>query len=235
MFNPALTVCELTLDNGSRCYVVDDALVDPQAAANHACVHRGGFAPETTGAYPGLTLPAPEYMAEPIMDFFLTHVRPRFDARRLLTGMCRYSLATLPANRLRPSQSICHRDTSALAANQSMSAAVLYLFRDAGFGGTSFYEPARPEAEIQQLFADAKTCPPRQFEAKYGIPPGYMSASNPFFRRVGSVAAKWNRLVFYDGALLHTGDIPEPERLSADPGTGRLTLNFFFTSRRVLA
>jgi hypothetical protein len=35
-----------------------------------------------------------------------------------------------------------------------------------------------------------------------------------------------------DGALLHTGDILAPERLSNDPATGRLTFNGFFTCRR---
>jgi hypothetical protein len=44
--------------------------------------------------------------------------------------------------------------------------------------------------------------------------------------------AKWNRLIFYDGAMLHSGDIRRPEKLSADPRAGRLTLNGFFTSRR---
>jgi len=46
------------------------------------------------------------------------------------------------------------------------------------------------------------------------------------------IDAKWNRLIFYDGAMLHSGDIRLPERLSADPRRGRLTLNGFFTSRR---
>jgi hypothetical protein len=46
------------------------------------------------------------------------------------------------------------------------------------------------------------------------------------------VPAKWNRLIFYDGGMLHSGDIRKPERMSPDPRVGRLTLNGFFTSRR---
>jgi hypothetical protein len=235
MFNPDLIVRELALGAASRCFVIDDALADPEAVARYACEQRAEFAPEESGAYPGLTLPAPGHMADPILEFFATYLRPRFDARRLIIGMCRYSLATLPVDRLRPAQSICHRDSSALAANQSISAAVLYLFRDPGFGGTSFFEPLAPQADIDKLFADAKLMSSTQFERRYGIPQGYLASSNRYFSCVGSVAARWNRLVFYDGALLHSGDIPEPSRLTADPAAGRLTLNFFFTSRRNLA
>ena len=39
-------------------------------------------------------------------------------------------------------------------------------------------------------------------------------------------------MIFYDGSILHSGDILAPEKLSADPRIGRLTLNGFFTSRR---
>jgi hypothetical protein len=40
--------------------------------------------------------------------------------------------------------------------------------------------------------------------------------------------------LFFDGWILHSGDIPQPQRLIADPLTGRLTFNGFFTSRRHL-
>jgi len=59
-----------------------------------------------------------------------------------------------------------------------------------------------------------------------------MIGSNRYFDRVASVPARWNRLIFYDGSLLHSGDIAAPDRLSADPQLGRLTLNGFFTCRR---
>jgi hypothetical protein len=41
-------------------------------------------------------------------------------------------------------------------------------------------------------------------------------------------------LIFYDGGLLHSGDITAPGKLSKDPVAGRLTLNGFFTCRRNL-
>ncbi|MGH9693519.1 MAG: DUF6445 family protein, partial [Bryobacteraceae bacterium] len=64
------------------------------------------------------------------------------------------------------------------------------------------------------------------------ISPGYMIGDNDFFARTGTIPARWNRMIFYDGSLLHSGDIETPERLTNDPATGRLTFNGFFTARR---
>ncbi|MEO7432656.1 MAG: DUF6445 family protein [Dokdonella sp.] len=68
--------------------------------------------------------------------------------------------------------------------------------------------------------------------ARHGIAAGYMTGSNRWFNQTASVPARWNRMIFYDGAVLHSGDIGAPEKLDGDPGRGRLTLNGFFVSRR---
>jgi hypothetical protein len=235
MFNPGLQVEQVRLDDGNHCYIADEVLLEPDAAVRYAIDRRAQFEPDESSGYPGLTLAAPEYMAKPVVNFFNETMRRYVDARRLAHGMCRYSLVTLPPSRLSPLQSICHRDNSAVTAGQSISAAVLYLFRDERLGGTSFYAPARSPIETAQLFTDAQTMPSSDFQRHYGLPRTYMSGSNAYFTRIGTVAAKWNRLVFYDGAMLHSGDIPAPQKLSPDPSTGRLTLNFFFTCRRNLA
>ena len=70
------------------------------------------------------------------------------------------------------------------------------------------------------------------FWKKYNIDRAYLCGSNSWFTRVGEVAARWNRIIFYDAYGLHSGDIGAPDRLTDDPLTGRLTLNGFFTSRR---
>jgi hypothetical protein len=130
---------------------------------------------------------------------------------------------------------MCHRDISALESHHSIQAAVLYLFNNTVLGGTSFYEAARPAGEMSSLFQDATMLPSAIFAQKYPEFSGYMHGSNRYFQCVGTVPAKWNRMIFYDGYLLHSGDILAPEKLNNDPLTGRLTLNAFFTSRRHLA
>ena len=56
---------------------------------------------------------------------------------------------------------------------------------------------------------------------------GYIGDTNPSFERIGSVDARPDRLIAYQGSLLHSGTIPAAMAFSADPRLGRLTANFF--------
>ncbi len=234
VFSPNPRIEPVRLQGGTVCYIVDDALAEPEAALQYAVERRGQFQPCEPNGYPGVTLALPEQLGPAILNFFAAQMRRHFDARRLMHGMCRYSMVTLPIGALRPLQMLCHRDDPVGSPQYSVVGAVLYLFRDEALGGTSFYEPARSHAEIERLFGDARTMSTEEFTATQAIPRGYMAGSNAYFSRVATVAAKWNRLIFYDASILHSGDILAPQRLSADPATGRLTLNFFFSSRRNL-
>jgi hypothetical protein len=232
LFNPRPRIERIELVPGQACFVIDDALREPQRLVELAALHAGDFQRVDFNAYPGVLLPTPGAISQALDDFFVEHLRRFFDARRVVRMHSRLALVTLPARELQPLQCICHVDRLDAGAGQSIQASVLYLFEDAGLGGTSFYVPARPAREMEQLFADANVMTPEQFTQRHGIAQAYLCESNAYFRRVGGVAPKWNRLIFYDGAMLHSGDILAPERLSADPRQGRLTLNGFFTSRR---
>ena len=232
IFNPHPQIERVPLTNGETCYVIDDALLEPTKVVEWASLQREAFRSVDFNAYPGnfLLLPAP--VDDALREFFIQHMRGLFDARRLLKMQCRLSMVTLPPAALRPYQWVCHTDRSGLDPSQSIQASVLYLFQDSSFGGTSFYEPARSKAETAQFFADSAELSNEAFTQRYGIQPGYIAGSNDYFTQVGSISARWNRLIFYDGSLLHSGDIPAPEKLSDDPRTGRLTFNGFFVCRR---
>jgi hypothetical protein len=232
IFNPDPTIEHVVLDNGAVCHVVDDALRDPGAVVAWAAAHGHAFKAVDFNAYPGTYLMTPAAVERALEDFFTVQMRQFFDARRLLKMHCRLSMVTLPPAMLRPYQWLCHTDRFGLDASQSIQASVLYLFGDSSLGGTSFYAPARSTEETVQLFGDTTALSNEAFTARYGIEPGYIGASNAWFTRVGGVPARWNRLIFYDGAVLHSGDIPDPARLSTDPERGRLTFNGFFVSRR---
>jgi hypothetical protein len=232
LFNPHPRIEHVALVNGAVCHVIDDALLDPERFVAWAKSQSADFRPVDFNAYPGNYLMLPTQINDALQEFFNRHVRGLFDARRLVQMHCRLAMVTLPASALRPYQWLCHSDNFALDAAQSIQASVLYLFKDAALGGTSFYEPARSQSETQQLFADSASLSAEDFMQRYGIRPGYIHASNAYFNHIGSVAARWNRLIFYDGSLLHSGDITAPEKLSPDPSKGRLTMNGFFTCRR---
>ena len=234
-FRPNPSIQTAVMANGQSCFVVDDALLEPDRLVEYAIARRHEFSNVDFSAYPGVYLPIPTAITTALADFFSVYLRRRFDARRVQHVHSRLSMVTTIPSRLQPYQSMCHQDPPALDPRHSIQASLLYLFTDSDLGGTSFYEPAHSVAETSRLFHDAAVLPPDQFWLRYSMQPAYMCASNEWFTRVGGVQARWNRAIFYDGSALHSSDIPQPDRLTDDPATGRLTLNGFFTSRRSAA
>jgi hypothetical protein len=234
LFDPRAAVEVVRFDERHFCLVIDDALLVPEQQLQYAATHRHEFRPVDFNAYPGVYLKAPSVLVRELCDLFQWRLRRHFNARRSVDVHCRFSMVTLAPQVLRPIQRLCHRDDVRLPARLSMPASVLYLFRNPQLGGTRFFAPVRPAAETDALFEDARRLTPDAFTQKYRMGYGYMRESNEYFHLLGNIPARWNRLIVYDGGMLHTGDIGAPELLSADPLTGRLTLNGFFTCTRNL-
>ncbi|KGI77614.1 DUF6445 family protein [Oleiagrimonas soli] len=231
-FHPNPQIQTLRLEHGATCFVIDDVLREPERLRDWAIAQREAFKPVDFNAYPGIYLLPPNALAHAFHAFFLQHMRPHFDARRVLEMQSRLAMVTRPPEQLRPFQWLCHSDQVGVPTAYSIQASVLYLFEDEELGGTSFYAPSRTRQEISDLYHDASNLPATEFTRKRGIPPSYMNGSNAYFTRIGQAPARWNRMIFYDGNILHSGDIHDPRRLSSDPANGRLTFNGFFTCRR---
>lgn len=235
MFNPAPRIQTVTIHGRHVCHVIDDALLDPDAMVEYAARHIGEFSEAGHNGYPGPELRMPEGFSTQLDAFFAAHLRRAFDVRRTERMYSRLAIATTPPERLRPSQSICHIDRLSVEPKHRIVASVLYLFRDARLGGTSFYGPNHPPEVLLPMIADANTLDRDTFRERYGIDTGYMTASNAWFTKLQTVPARYNRIIFYEGTVFHTGEMAHPELLSADPRAGRLCLNGFFTCRRNLA
>jgi len=235
MFNPNPRIQALSITPRHACYVIDDALVDPGRWVDYAAAHAAGFVASPHNAYPGPELRMPDEISAQLDSFFTLHIRRLLGARRTLRMYSRLALATTPPERLEPRQWLCHRDRMDVPGDRCIGACVLYLFDDPALGGTNFFVPRRPPAEIDLLVHESGTLAPGDFSRKYGIAPGYMTGSNAWFDKALTVPARRNRLVFYDGSLFHCGDLTAPERFDPDPRRGRLTLNGFFICRRSLA
>lgn len=227
-FNPAPRIQEVAVGPRQHCFVVDDALIDPDGLVNWVDRHR--FEPSSANAYPGSLMEAVPVLEQSLDGFFTQHIRARLGARRTVSMYARFSLVTLRSEALWPGQWQCHRDRVALAPAMC-AASVLYLFRDERLGGTSFYRPRGSAAHVDRMLADAQMLSPADFTARYDVQPGYMTASNDHFEQTAHVPAAWNRLIFYDGGLFHSAQIEHPELLSDDARRGRLTFNGFFACR----
>ena len=231
-FNPAARLSVVPIAPGELCIVVDQALANPEGLVDWASVQE--FRPVEGFHYPGVALDAPAEVCARVGDYFAERVRGRLGGRRTLSMTVRLSLVTLSPEQLRPTQWQCHRDRPGPTPyDLRFPAMVAYLFRDPGLGGTSFYRPLISEEEIGRMIADASRMDGAEFGARYGVEAGYMNGSNRHFERLAQIPAAWNRMLFYDGNLFHSGDIAAPAGLSLDPRRGRLTLNGFFTCRRV--
>lgn len=235
MFNPRPRIERVSVAGVHDAWVVDDVLLEPEALRAHAVAQRAAFVAAPFNAYPGLEWKMGAEISGPLSDFFMQHLRTRLGGRRTLSMYSRLSLATLQPHQLSPLQRLCHRDRFGVEPDQSVAACTLYLFDDAGLGGTGFYLPRRP---IDQINADIRrwnTLPDQAFTQELGAAPAYLTASNAHFELATVVPAAFNRAVFYDGGHFHSSHITQPDRLSDDPAQGRLTLNGFFICRRAAA
>jgi len=229
-FNPSPRVSAVAVAPGEFCIVVDEALANPEGLVGWAATQQ--FRPADGFPYPGVILDAPAPVSVMVGDYFAEHVRGRLGGRRTLSTTVRLSLVTLSPRELRPVQWQCHRDRLGSAPHDlRLAAMVTYLFRDGDLGGTSFYRSRLSEAETDRMIHDAGRMSAAEFTARYGLEAGYLTGSNRYFECLARIPAAWNRMLFYNGDLFHSGDISAPARLSADPRSGRLTLNGFFTCR----
>lgn len=220
------------LANGAKVFVIDDFVQDPDALVAWSQAHAGQFETPAGHPYPGPQLLLPEGMSSELDAFFHQHLRVPLGAG-VPTGMFgRFSRVTQEAATLDARQRICHRDDSGLEANQMMAASVHYLFSDESLGGTVFFRSLMSAEATSQFLRDSNMLDASAFGDKYGIAPSFMTESNRYFEVIGRLPAKWNRAIFYDGGIFHSGDVGKAPAAAYREGSGRLTINAFFQSRR---
>ena len=143
------------------------------------------------------------------------------DGFDLLEGS--FSMVTARPSELLPAQRAPHFDST----DQKYYALLHYLRVPPG-SGTAFYRQRSTGIErvterniarfVRTAEADAAMLSPDS---------GYISGSDRFFEQIGAVEAVPDRMIIYQGSLLHSGVIPPDMTFSADPREGRLTANIF--------
>jgi Tryptophan halogenase/Family of unknown function (DUF6445) len=228
--NPQATASTVQLADGSTVYVVDDFAENPEDLV--ALAQASQLRLLAGHPYPGPQLALPDADCSALTGYFDQHLRARLGAGAGLGMFGRFARVTQEAATLDARQRICHRDDSGLDPGQMMAACVHYLFKDEELGGTVFFRSLMSEAETSQFMHDSCALDASAFGDRYGIAPGYMTESNRYFEVIGRLPARWNRAVFYDGGIFHSGDIRWAHKSAYLSGLGRLTLNAFFKSRR---
>lgn len=146
-----------------------------------------------------------------------------FDVDRFDLLEASFSMVTTDPAELSPAQRAPHFDTT-----DQKHLALLHYLRVPPGSGTAFYRQRSTgiervtEANVEQFVRIAKTD-----AARLRADSGYIQGSDDFFEQVGAIEAVPDRLIIYQGSLLHSGIIPPGMGFSADPREGRLTANLF--------
>ncbi len=203
--------------------VIDNLVADPEELVQDAVSKR--YAPPHS-FYPGVRAKAPLSYQRFVVGELRAVINEFFelDNPSLQFNMCHYSVVTTPPQRLEPVQRIPHVD----AHDPRGLASIHYLFK-ADLGGTAFY---RHRATGFEYVDEARRLSYFQtLEQEMAGPaapaPDYINADTPLFERTAIQAGVYNRMLVYRRNCLHSG-VPRPGLpLTADPASGRLSINSF--------
>jgi len=209
---------------------IDGVLRTPQALVDYAATGVD-FAPAygAGGGYPGLRAPSPLDYVGAVARAFSPLVIEAFGLGdvRLARAECNFSLVTLPAEALVPSQRVPHIDTV-----DPLQFAFLHFICGPEFGGTGFYrhratgyEMITPE-RLERYDAIRAV-----EEAAAPAPAAYIADHSPHFERIAAFEPAFDRMLIYRSRVLHSGQVSGAP-LSPDPRHGRLTANIFLNYRR---
>ena len=134
-----------------------------------------------------------------------------------------FSMVTKKPSELSPPQRAPHFDST-----DQRYYAVLHYLRVPERTGTAFYRHRATGIERVTEENVGTYMQAAQLDgARLAKDSGYIAGSDDFFEQIGAVEGVADRLVIYQGSLLHSGIIPPEMNFSADPREGRLTANIF--------
>jgi hypothetical protein len=207
--------------------IIDDFLGDPNRVVGIAAELGGYFA--NGHLYPGVRRVITN--VDQVASAYVTDVCERaaqfiggafeIDSFDLLEAS--FSIVTTPPSDLTPPQRAPHFDTT-----DQKHLAILHYLNVPARSGTAFYRQRSTgiervtESNIGLFVGMAKN------EAAALAPDsGYINGSDDYFEQIAAIEAVPDRLIIYQGSLLHSGIIPADMTFSADPREGRLTANLF--------
>lgn len=151
------------------------------------------------------------------------YIAGAFDIDQFELVEASFSMVTLSPGDLLPAQRAPHFDST----DQQYFALLHYLRVPPG-SGTAFYRQRSTGIErVTQSNVDTFVRLAKAEAAALSSDTGYINGSNEFFEQIGAVEAVPDRLIIYQGSLLHSGIVPPGMTFSADPKHGRLTGNLF--------
>ncbi len=229
--NTDATIRRETISEDRDCIIIDDFLQDPHELVEYAAHHADEFS-IAESEYPGLLFRVDGDAMTDIYRFIRSNMTKHFPFLRGDMILWTYlSIATMRPDELSNLQGYCHADPSS-SSGRTCYAALVYLFENEGLGGTDLYrwrdfELMQKAGVIGREGPDKSLAFLQEHFPTFRKPACYMTGSDEIAELLCSIPARFNRLVFYSGAVPHSAAISAPELLSKDFRKGRLTLNVF--------
>ncbi|THD78220.1 MAG: hypothetical protein E7812_11610 [Phenylobacterium sp.] len=202
--------------------VIDDYARDPEQLIEEAAALDYG---RGANAFPGVRAPVPPNLMGSIRDSLAGLIRETFGIEDELNRIeSYYSLITTPPGALDLLQRLPHFDGVG-----PQRVAILHHLSRAERGGTAFYR--HRSTGFETITEDRLPTYNRVVNAELaslGLPEaGYIGGDTAIYEQIASYEARFNRLLIYRGNTLHSADVPADLPLTADPRTGRFSINTF--------
>ena len=189
--------------------------------------------PRHTNYYPGLRRiftasdKAANAYAEETCERAAPFIADTFDMDAFDLIEASFSMVTLDPTELSTPQRAPHFDTT-----DQKDLALLHYLRVPANAGTAFYRQRSTGIErVTELNVSVFDPVAEVQNAQLPEDSGYFDGSDEFWEQIGAVEGVPDRLVIFQGSLLHSGLIPPEMPLTADPRQGRLTANIFVRGR----
>jgi hypothetical protein len=232
VFSENFKVTATPIAEGVHAFIIDNVLADPDALVQFATKAKAAFREASPANFPGSELRMTDAFSAKFEDFFRRYIRKFFDARRTQTYSTRLSTVTRQPDELHPFQWLPQCDPQSTLNGHATVCFELHLFRNESLGGTGFFMPRRSFRDIATLHRDTQSLGADEFAAKHDIARGYCVEANTYFQLTQIIPARFNRLVFYDGAMFRAPHITAPEKLTSEPANARLILLGNFLCKR---
>lgn len=213
---------------GCRVAVIDGFLSNPDQVVQLAS-DMAPFPDIEDNYYPGLRrLIRPEEAAFAYVDATCGAIAPilkqLWGVERFRITEASFSMVTRRPEETQLIQRVPHYDSF-----DPHQFAVLHYLSRAPMGGTAFYCHSRSGFEMMTQARDEAYRAALNKDLEVLGPPeaGYFNETTQAWEKIGEIGWQFNRLLIYQGALFHSGIIPDDFGFSPDPLRGRLTGNIF--------
>ncbi len=178
--------------------------------------------------YPGVRARVPDALLRPLLDALAPAIAAVFGPGKPAVVDAFYSLVTTPPAALAPIQRLPHVDET----SRARLALLHFLSRDERSGTAFFRHRATGWESLDAERLPAYRTALEADLARHGLPQAsYIDGDTPLFEQVARYAGRFNRAILYRSNTLHCAAIPPDMAFSAEPDTGRLTVNTFLELR----